>query len=371
MTSGAAGAGAQPLGGGQPVDPRHPDVHEHDVGRVLRPRPPAPLRRRRPRPRARSRSAPAEHHRQRRPGPAGRRRTTQDAHRSSPHHPLPYRRMPATAARRAAGTRPPPSGRAPAGRPPGRRARPARPGRCRAPGMRRRGGSPTGGRGLLTSTLEAAGRLAPSTRPGRRRCPARACGRWSAPPARCGRRCGRSPAGTAATSGTRYVQRAPACPAPRDSSTSAGRSASVGCGRSRRAAVGGRRAARRSPPAGPRSACVRAGPDHPGRPRDLVRRGVGPELQRAGVHAQQREPVGQHVVHLPGDPGALELAGLRRRAAAAPTRPARPGPAARRTSCRRARTNIPQATTAAVITHADRAPASAGTAASGSGRNWS
>ncbi len=53
-----------------------------------------------------------------------------------------------------------------------------------------------------------------------------------------------------------------------------------------------------------------AAPDHPGRPGHLLGGGVGAELQRPGVQAEQRDPVGQHVVHLPGDPGAFQLPGL-------------------------------------------------------------
>ena len=37
----------------------------------------------------------------------------------------------------------------------------------------------------------------------------------------------------------------------------------------------------------------------------LLRRQVGPDLERTGVQRQQRDPVGEHVVHLPRDPGAL------------------------------------------------------------------
>ena len=50
--------------------------------------------------------------------------------------------------------------------------------------------------------------------------------------------------------------------------------------------------------------------DHAGGFGDLFGRGVGAELERAGVHAQQREPVGEDVVHLPRDPPALGLPGL-------------------------------------------------------------
>jgi hypothetical protein len=44
---------------------------------------------------------------------------------------------------------------------------------------------------------------------------------------------------------------------------------------------------------------------HAGRARDLLRRRVGAELEGARVHAQQRDPVGEHVVHLARDAGAL------------------------------------------------------------------
>ena len=37
---------------------------------------------------------------------------------------------------------------------------------------------------------------------------------------------------------------------------------------------------------------------------------VGAKLQRARMHAQQRDAMGEDVVHLPGDPGAFELPGL-------------------------------------------------------------
>jgi hypothetical protein len=50
---------------------------------------------------------------------------------------------------------------------------------------------------------------------------------------------------------------------------------------------------------------VRAGPDHARGAGDLFGRCVGAVLDRAGVGGQQRQPVGEHVVHLAGDPGAL------------------------------------------------------------------
>ena len=40
----------------------------------------------------------------------------------------------------------------------------------------------------------------------------------------------------------------------------------------------------------------------------LRRRQVRPDLERTGVQRQQRDPVGEHVVHLPGDAGALSQA---------------------------------------------------------------
>ena len=47
-----------------------------------------------------------------------------------------------------------------------------------------------------------------------------------------------------------------------------------------------------------------------GRAGDLPGGGVGTVLQRAGVHAQQRQPVAEHVMHLPGDLLAGVVLGL-------------------------------------------------------------
>src|SRR5439155_26941389 len=55
---------------------------------------------------------------------------------------------------------------------------------------------------------------------------------------------------------------------------------------------------------------VRARADHARRARDLLGRRVRPELQRAGMQAQQRDPVGKDVVHLAGDPLALGVPDL-------------------------------------------------------------
>ena len=88
---------------------------------------------------------------------------------------------------------------------------------------------------------------------------------------------------------------------------------------------------------------VGAGADHGGGARDLLGRRVGPELERAGVQAQQRDPVGEHVVHLARDARALGVAGLLDEqlllGAAWRTRS--------RCAWRRPRRNMPQATTAA------------------------
>ena len=50
--------------------------------------------------------------------------------------------------------------------------------------------------------------------------------------------------------------------------------------------------------------------DHPGGAGELLGRGVRAVLQRARVGGQQRQPVGEHVVHLAGDPRPLRDAGL-------------------------------------------------------------
>ena len=56
--------------------------------------------------------------------------------------------------------------------------------------------------------------------------------------------------------------------------------------------------------------------DHAGRLGDLLGRCVGVKLERAGVHGTAREAVGEHVVHLAGDPPPLGRAGLVRGAIA-------------------------------------------------------
>ena len=98
-------------------------------------------------------------------------------------------------------------------------------------------------------------------------------------------------------------------PAWRDSSSRPGRLASVGCGRSGSPSSG---SSRSTPITSRRSSqrLVGARAHDAGRARDLLRRRVGAELERARVHAQQRDAVGEHVVHLARDAGALVLARL-------------------------------------------------------------
>jgi hypothetical protein len=55
---------------------------------------------------------------------------------------------------------------------------------------------------------------------------------------------------------------------------------------------------------------VGAGADHRGGPCDLLGRRLRAELERAGVQAQQRDPVGEGVVHLARDAGALGVPDL-------------------------------------------------------------
>ena len=52
------------------------------------------------------------------------------------------------------------------------------------------------------------------------------------------------------------------------------------------------------------------GPHHPGGAGELLGRGVRAVLERARVGGQQRQPVGEHVMHLAGDPRPLRHAGL-------------------------------------------------------------
>ena len=118
-----------------------------------------------------------------------------------------------------------------------------------------------------------------------------------------GRRCGRGSAAAACRSSPSAQRARPSRPA-RDSSISRARSAIVGCGGCTSVAP----ASARSTPITSRSSSCAARAliaDHAGRPGDLLGRGVGVELERAGVDAEQRDPMREHVVHLPRDPRAL------------------------------------------------------------------
>ena len=114
-------------------------------------------------------------------------------------------------------------------------------------------------------------------------------------------------AGTAAGSATR-LSRTTFMPASRDSATSVSRAARVGCGRPAPSVAA---AAQDADDLAQVLQClVRALPDDAGRPGDLGAGRVGAELQGPGVHAEQGEAVGEHVVHLAGDVLAGQALGL-------------------------------------------------------------
>ena len=322
-TGGGSSSAADGDGRGQPVEPRHPDVHQHDVG-----------------PAAAHRLdgvgavvgladhgdvvGRLEDHPQ--PGP-DQRLVVDDERRGS--RDAPGRRRCGTAPRRATAARPRPASRRPASarrRASRRRARPARAGRAgrrRSPAAAR---PPPTGRRLTTSTVHAV-RLVAGDRHRRSPRRGRACARWSAPPARRGGPCGPTASGSSSTSiaqlglhpggprrldeparcrrgrggGARSV---PSAPAPARSTPST----------SRRSSIASRAVVRISA----------------GRLADLLRPGVGVDLERAGVQGDQRHLVGQHVVHLPGDPGPLAEPGLLGPQLLLAPRPAPPGRAARR-----------------------------------------
>ena len=198
-------------------------------------------------------------------------------------------------------------GRGSAGRRPGWRARRGRPARCRCPGWPRPGCRPATGCGCRWS---GRCRAAPPTRDPHRRAGRVLAGVGQAflhdpvrgPP-------GRPPARPASLDAA--ASRRTSTPAARDSSASAGssREGRLRAFRRRRRPV----VVAQHPDhlAQVLQRLVGAGPDHPGRAGDLGGCRVRPDLQRAGVQAEQRDPVGQHVVHLAGDPGAFQRAGLR------------------------------------------------------------
>ena len=297
MTSGASVVRAQELGGGEAVHPGHPDVHQHHVGPVLGHGRATSL------PSAASptismSSAPREQHRRGRPGPARRRRR-----RSTRICSL----TPATVARR--GARKSPCSSSPCSRRPpasvARSARPTRPGaRSRGSPARRRPG-PAPGCAPRSSARRPG---APSTRSVDRR-----AGRVLArvgqrllddpqrvpPDRRRGRRPGRRRARRRAGASRPRVTPRAARAAPRASAAAAG-GASLSAP-SRRTPI----TARRSSSAWCALARITAGGA-----RDLLRRRVGPELQCAGVQAEQRDAVGEDVVHLACDPRPLGVPGL-------------------------------------------------------------
>ena len=302
------------LGRLQAVHPRHPDVHQHDVGAVLarggdavvavdglRRRPRCPARRRGSSP---ARTAPGRRRRRRAPGSA--------------------RLTSSTAASRSARTTPP-SRRVSAGRRPAWRARRGRPGPSPAPGV------------AAPRTRAAAGRVADpdadARRPASRR---RSTSTVDARRVLAGvgqallhdpvRRAADLARASRAASSTRssYWTR---MPARLGLGTSAARSPNVGCGRSRdRAGSSSRSTPRTCAQVGER--LVRLGLDQLGGLPHLVGGQVGAVGQRPGVHGDQADPVGQHVVHLPGDPGALVRPALLDAQLPARPRPARPGRAA-------------------------------------------
>ena len=182
---------------------------------------------------------------------------------------------------------------------------------------------------------------------------ARACARWSAPPARRGTPCGPAGRGPSRQSRLRSpARRLVSVTAPTSSHRTAGvprrrRPAGVGrtscgCG----ASVGAvarcrRRAAPRARRAGPRAPAARSTRISVGRALDLLRPGVRVHLEAAGVQRDERDLVRQDVVHLLRDAGPLAEPGLLGAQLALAPRPAPPARAARRRRSRRAPTYAP------------------------------
>ena len=118
-------------------------------------------------------------------------------------------------------------------------------------------------------------------------------------------------AGTAAAVVERRLAAAPACPPPATPRPAPGRSASVGWGARARRRRRPRRAARRSPRRRSCSAWWALARITPAARATSSGGASGRNSSAPGVQAQQRDPVRQHVVHLPGDPGPFQLPGLR------------------------------------------------------------
>ena len=335
MTSGGRGRAPQPAGRGDAVDPGHAQVHQDDVGGVRVGRGGdlvavgglADHRDARRRRRASSVS------------PARTRAsssTTQHAHRR--------RVMPAMVATRAAGTRRRRSSWS--SRPPAsctRSVSPTRP----APPDRPVGVVPLRRQRVADVDLQAACR---ARRAARRWTgwPARACGRWSAPPARPGTPSAAERRGRLGRRVHRVVAARPRCPASRRLLDQA---RDVGQHRLRRGRVAVRRSSSRSTRdhlAQLVEGLVHPGADHAGGPGELLGRGVRPVLQRArrtwpaataGGPARRASPgrsgVRSSTAGL-GDPAALLRLGA-------------PGPLAQRdSSARRAWPSAPQPSSAAV-----------------------
>ena len=319
MTFGGSGNGPDRGGGGQPVHPGHPDVHQHHVGVMALHRGRPPRRRRPPR-----RPPPG---RRRIPGSSAARRGPARRRRRSGSEPCRTCVSPVrppvdlvAAAVPLAGqpgrrTRQPPSAVGPLVSVPPSRADPfPQPDqtRRRSPAAARR---PRPGAGWSPSTRTPA---AASADHRDRRWPrrGRVCAHSSAPPGRPGRRCGPTVSGAAATARAVDGQRRPGRRPHGTTPTSAGTSDSPGCGASsacrRRDEPG---SSSRSTPSTPRSSSsasravlrissavcwTRSAPD------------VRIDLEPAGLQRDQRHLVRQHVMHLPGDPGPLGEPGLLR-----------------------------------------------------------
>ncbi len=303
MTSGAPALRAQQLGRREAVHAGHADVHQHDVGRGARPPPrrprcrPLPLRRSRcpPRRPAASPARPARARRRRRPGRGSDRSLR-------PRQPGAEPEVAIRVVGRGRGCRPT-----------AWRARRARRGPCRSRGSASRPPVRTGA-GLRTSIVRPSPG-APSTRSSTA-ADARVlvrvrerllddAQRVSSDRVGHGRQIGDADVGVEVhAGGARVLEQRRAAPR-----ASAGAAAAL-----RRPC---RRAARRSPRAGPRAPGGRWPGSPPRRAPTSSGGASGPELECAGVQAQERDPVGEHVVHLACDPRALGVARPARRAAAA------------------------------------------------------
>ena len=313
MTRGGFGVGVQLPGGLQPVEPRHPDVHQHHVGPQLGRAARRPPGRRRPRRRPRGRpgrrasgrapSAPAGRRRRPARGSGGRHHAAHGIHPCStnvdPSRPL---LEPAAAQLGALGE----------------------PDQAE-PGARRAAGAEA--ERVAEQDVDAVVRRAADCDPAPR--PVRACRRWSCPPGRSGRRSGPTASGTARVGGERSSNstcippRGPRRPAPGG----------------RRTSAAGARAARRSRVAEHAEHAAQVGErlvgvvaDDRGAGAHLVGGEVVAEGQRAGVHARSARSGGRARRASRGRSGRARCRGPGRPGAPARPRPARPGGAASRSA---------------------------------------